>query len=230
MRLNFPGRIYTWRSPTSRLGDALLKTGARDEAIAAYEEAIAVYKEITHHRTDQANAFADWGQCLACAGARAEAVAAWLQAALDTDNVEVANRVAWFLATTPEPRLQNPEKAIQLAKKAVSLAPQNGSYWSTLGAAYYRAGQWHRRGGCAGEGDARSVPGGDSANWFFLAMAQRQLGDAKKARHYYDQAVQWMDKNKPRDEELHRFAPKQRPCWASRKRRSTSNRLSADSA
>ena len=47
--------------------------------------------------------------------------------------------------------------------------------------------------------------GGDSFDWFFLAMANWQLGKKAEARKWYDEAVQWMDKNQPKDEELRRF-------------------------
>ena len=47
--------------------------------------------------------------------------------------------------------------------------------------------------------------GGDSFDWFFLAMAHWQMGEKAEARKWYDQAVQWMDKNRPADEELRRF-------------------------
>jgi hypothetical protein len=47
--------------------------------------------------------------------------------------------------------------------------------------------------------------GGDSFDWFFLAMARWQLGEKEKARTWFDKAVQWMDKNQPRNEELGRF-------------------------
>jgi len=40
---------------------------------------------------------------------------------------------------------------------------------------------------------------------FVLAMAHWQLGHKKEARQWYDKAVQWMDMNKPQDEELRRF-------------------------
>jgi tetratricopeptide (TPR) repeat protein len=45
----------------------------------------------------------------------------------------------------------------------------------------------------------------NSTDWFVLAMAHWQLGDKEQARKWYDQAVRWMDKNKPQDEELRRF-------------------------
>ena len=47
--------------------------------------------------------------------------------------------------------------------------------------------------------------GGDSWHWFFLAMAHWQLGQKGKARKWYDRAVEWMDKNLPRDKWLLRF-------------------------
>ena len=47
--------------------------------------------------------------------------------------------------------------------------------------------------------------GGDSFDWFFLALAHWQLGEKEKARTWFDRAVQWMDKHQPMDEELRRF-------------------------
>jgi hypothetical protein len=43
---------------------------------------------------------------------------------------------------------------------------------------------------------------GTGYDWFFLAMAYCQLGDAQNAQHWYDQAVAWMDQNKPYDGQL----------------------------
>jgi hypothetical protein len=47
--------------------------------------------------------------------------------------------------------------------------------------------------------------GGNSCDWFFLAMSHWQLGKKDEARKWYDQAVPWMDKNQPKNEELRRF-------------------------
>jgi Flp pilus assembly protein TadD len=114
------------------------------------------------------------------------------------------NNVAWLLATCPEERLRDPKRAVELARKAVELAAKEGNYWNTLGAAEYRAGNWKG----ALEAVEKSMAlrqGGDAFDWFFLAMAHRQLGDKDQARKWHDQAVQWMEKNKPDDEELRRF-------------------------
>ena len=47
--------------------------------------------------------------------------------------------------------------------------------------------------------------GGDSFDWFFLAMAYGRLGDTEKARQWYQRATVWMEKNGATNEELGRF-------------------------
>ena len=47
--------------------------------------------------------------------------------------------------------------------------------------------------------------GGDSFDWFFLAMAEWQLGNKGAAREWYEKSVEWMDKNASANEELTRF-------------------------
>ena len=47
--------------------------------------------------------------------------------------------------------------------------------------------------------------GGNSYEWFFLAMAQARLGEPEKARPWYDKAVRWMQEHEPKNDELRRF-------------------------
>ena len=47
--------------------------------------------------------------------------------------------------------------------------------------------------------------GGDSYDWFFLAMAHWQLGQLQEARKWFEQAVDWMEKNKPQDKDFLRY-------------------------
>ena len=114
------------------------------------------------------------------------------------------NNLAWFLATCPDPKLRNAAKAVELSKKAVDLMPHDGNKWNTLGAAHYRTGDW-KAAVTALEKSRELRKGGDSFDWFLLAMAHWQLGDKEQARKWYDQALEWMEKNKPQDEELKRF-------------------------
>jgi tetratricopeptide (TPR) repeat protein len=124
---------------------------------------------------------------------------------IDPDaRTQLLNNQAWVLATHAEPKSRAPGRAVKLAQEAVELAPKEGTIWNTLGVAHYRSGDWK----AASAALTKSMElrnGGDSFDWFFLAMAHWQLDQKKEARKWYDQAVAWMDKNQPQNEELRRF-------------------------
>jgi tetratricopeptide (TPR) repeat protein len=113
------------------------------------------------------------------------------------------NNLAWLLATCPEATFRDPVRAVELAKKATALAPQQGIFWNTLGTARYRAGNWKDAIGALEK--SLKLQGDNGFDWFFLAMAHWQLGEKEKARTWFDQAVQWMDKHPCQNEELRRF-------------------------
>jgi eukaryotic-like serine/threonine-protein kinase len=123
---------------------------------------------------------------------------------LDPNNDLAHNNSAWLLATCPDLKFRDPKRAVTLAKKAVGLDPKQGNWWNTLGVAQYRAGDG-KAVIAALEKSMELSKGGDANDWFFLAMAHWQLGNKEEARKWYDQAVQWMEKNQPKDEELVRF-------------------------
>jgi serine/threonine protein kinase len=120
------------------------------------------------------------------------------------DTLKSMNGLAWLLATCSDPKLLNPNKALALAKQTTERKPKTGDYWNTLGVAYYRTGDWKNAVVALTKSmDLRK--GGDPTDWFFLAMAHWRLDDKEQARKWYNQAVGWTDKNKPKDEELRRF-------------------------
>jgi tetratricopeptide (TPR) repeat protein len=114
------------------------------------------------------------------------------------------NGLAWLLATCPDPKFRNAARAVEHAKKAVELSPKTGYLWNTLGAAHYRAGDWTSA-ITALEKSMELKKGGDSSDWFFLAMAHVRQGEKGEAREWYNKAVRWMDKQHPKTEELRRF-------------------------
>jgi tetratricopeptide (TPR) repeat protein len=214
------------------LGGALADQGKRDEAIATYreairlkpdfayahcrlglvlaqqgklDEAIACFKEAVRLQPEFAESHYYLGIALNNQGKWAEAIAAYQEAIrLKPDHALARNNLAWLLATCPDAPLRDPRQAVLHASKAVELTPDNAGRWNTLGVAQYRNGAWK----AAVEALTKSVQlskGGDSSDFFFLAMAYWQLDEKEQARTWYDQAVQWMAKNKPRDEELHRL-------------------------
>ena len=123
---------------------------------------------------------------------------------LQPDSHMALNNLAWILATCVEPKFRDLARAVRLAKRAANLLPEAANDFNTLGVAQYQAGDWSTSIAALEKGMAIRKSG-DSFYWFFLAMAHWQLGHKDEARKLYDQAVQWMEKNRPTDEELRRF-------------------------
>jgi eukaryotic-like serine/threonine-protein kinase len=101
--------------------------------------------------------------------------------------------------------LRHADRAVELARRAVELEPAQGMFWNTLGVAHYRAGDWKAASAALKKSDDLLKGNDLSFNAFFLALAHWHLGNKAEARKWYDQAVGWMAKNKPQDEELLRF-------------------------
>src|SRR5262249_38666831 len=101
------------------------------------------------------------------------------------------NRLAWFLAVCPEPRLRDPKQAVELARRAVDADPLNGGYLETLGAAHFPAGSWVE---CE-QALTKSMQlrrGGDGFDWVFLAMACYHMGKVGEADRWLDRAGEWL--------------------------------------
>ena len=80
---------------------------------------------------------------------------------------------------------------MKIAKEAVRLSPQSTTAWQALGWAHYRTGDWKQSIDALEEScKFQSNRIGDSAQWFYLAMAHWKLGNKDAARHWYDTAVQ----------------------------------------
>jgi tetratricopeptide (TPR) repeat protein len=216
-------------SPHANLGNALYRQGKADEAIACYrraielnprfvmahndlrhilftqgkiDEALAVSRQEVRLTPDNGQAHAILGLLLGQKQAFAEAIRAYREAIrLGPNDTLSINNLAWLLATCPDPKLRDAAEAVKLAKRAVELDPKNPTFPSTLGAAHYRAGDW-KAAVAALEKSMTLRDGGDSNEWFFLAMAHWKLGAEDEARQWYSRAVQWMEKNDPKNEEL----------------------------
>jgi tetratricopeptide (TPR) repeat protein len=108
----------------------------------------------------------------------------------EPDSAAACNELAWAYLTAPE-ALRNLEDALPLAEKAVRLAPGDANSRNTLGVAYYRAARYRDaaevlRPNLQGQED-RSL----ALDLYVLAMSHHRLGEAARARDYYDWAVRW---------------------------------------
>jgi tetratricopeptide (TPR) repeat protein len=120
------------------------------------------------------------------------------------DGGDGLNLYADFLVDCPDATLWDPARAVGLAEEAVAREPGEGKYWSTLGVARYRTGDWAKA-AVALERSMELLDGGGPGDWFFLAMSRRQQGEREQARAWYDRCVRWMNENPRADESLFRY-------------------------
>src|SRR6185369_3686978 len=104
-------------------------------------------------------------------------------------------RLAWLLATHPNPTSRDVPQALERAGKAVALEPRRGNAWEALGAARYRANDWS--GAIAAMQKARQIFADRAGSYqsFWLAMAHWHLGDEEQARQWFHQGVQWLEEH-----------------------------------
>jgi serine/threonine protein kinase/Flp pilus assembly protein TadD len=202
----------------ARLGRTLMRLEEYAKADKAYRQAIALcekladdFPKVPDHHREIASLADELGNLLDLTGHDAEAEKVYRRTLAVREKLvkdfpgQARDRrdLAWFLANCPNRRLRNPDRAVSLAREAVGLAPRGGDCWRTLGVAHYRAGDWQAAVTALNRATGLRS-GGDSAEWFFLAMAHWQLGEKQQARAWYDRAIQWMNANQPRDETLRR--------------------------
>jgi serine/threonine protein kinase/WD40 repeat protein len=105
------------------------------------------------------------------------------------DSARACNDLAWILISAPE-KFRNAEEAVPLAEKAVRL-DANPLHRNTLAVAYYRVGRYRQAVELLGHNVSDQ---GDSLlafDLYILAMSYHRLGEAVRARDYYDWAVRW---------------------------------------
>jgi tetratricopeptide (TPR) repeat protein/serine/threonine protein kinase len=180
------------------IGDVLFIQKKPDEAEASYRKAVALDPAFD-------GAFVGLGSALRVQGKLAEAIAAYEEAVrLEPKSPDSAHTLARILVTCTDAKLRNAARAIELAEIAVKLDPKKRTYRNTLGVAHYRAGNW-KEASVAIEQSMAMAKGGDSFDWFFLAMIHFQLGETDAARDWYSRAVEWMEGARSTNEELQSF-------------------------
>jgi serine/threonine protein kinase/Flp pilus assembly protein TadD len=117
---------------------------------------------------------------------------------------ECQNALAWALVNCPAAPLRDARGGLALARQAVKATPPKPYYWTTLGAAHYRTGDW--KAAVEALEKALSLKSeGNNFDWFFLAMARWRLGAPEEARRCYDRAAAAMKKTQAVNMELWRL-------------------------
>lgn len=192
-------------------GDRLGSSGRTGEAEEAYrramrrlEKLVVEFPDIPDYPQELARTYFALGLMFGKSSRLREAEQAYRKVIeLKPDSPMALNNIAWILVTC-DPKFRDPARAVELANRAVELMPQEGAYWNTLGVAHYRAGA-HQAALDALQKSIEIRQHGDAFDFLFLGMAHWQLGDEDEARKWYEQAVKWMQKNKPDDDQLRRF-------------------------
>jgi tetratricopeptide (TPR) repeat protein/serine/threonine protein kinase len=230
-----PKNAHAWNSR----GTALLNLGQAAKAVSDFSKAVALTPKLAEAWSGMGNAHLELGEAaMAIAdftkaidldptfagdwyhrgranrdlGRFPEALADYQRAVkmLPTE-ARLHNALGRLLATCPHTDLRDPKQAVDRAKKAVELAPKEADFWNTLGIAHYGVGAW-KPAVTALVKSTELRKGGDACDWLFLAMAHKKLGNDGEASKAYNQAVQWLEKNKAtlakdtaQTEELRRF-------------------------
>jgi serine/threonine protein kinase/WD40 repeat protein len=106
------------------------------------------------------------------------------------DSAQACNDLAWAYLAAPA-ALRDVKAALPLAEKAVQLASGTAVYRNTLGVAYYRAGRYREAVDVLRPNLESQDDRGLAFDLYFLAMSYHRLGEAARARAYYDWAVRW---------------------------------------
>jgi tetratricopeptide (TPR) repeat protein len=113
--------------------------------------------------------------------------------------------LVWVLAAKPGLQEFDESQMVDLGKRGVELMPESAFAWQVLGWAHYRTGEWQAAVEDLDKSIRQQKDGGDSYQWFFLAMAHWQLNNRDEARQWYEKAVVWMEQKRPDNEELAGF-------------------------
>jgi tetratricopeptide (TPR) repeat protein len=179
-------------------GLAHADSGQLNEAIADHSKAVELDRKYTAAWINRGLAhelLGQWDKAIADLSKGIE---------LEPNDHQWYNYLAKLLATRADPKFRDQRRAVELAKKAVELVPKKGAYWNTLGEAHYRAADWQAA-RAALEKSVELRKGGDSLDWYFLAMVHWKLDHKDEAGKIYNRAVQWMKANQPNDDDLRRL-------------------------
>jgi tetratricopeptide (TPR) repeat protein/serine/threonine protein kinase len=173
------------------LGNALHTQNKLDEAIVEYRKAIELDpKDASVHYI--------LGDALKGKGRLDEAIAEYRKALeLDPKRITSLCMLANSWSNGFDPKMRDPVGALRLSQVLVELRPNETAGWKSLAWARYRNGDG--KGAIAAMNKVEELgPEGYSDEWFLLAMAHWQLGEKAEARAWYEKAVAWTDKNRPK--------------------------------
>jgi tetratricopeptide (TPR) repeat protein/serine/threonine protein kinase len=172
-----------------------------EAAESAFRKVIELQPTVDYNHFNLGNALHHKGDVSGAIASFREAIR------LQPRNVNAHMMLSRCLTTGADLKLRDTREGLRMAETAVELAPQSYLTWLVAGWAHYRKGDWKASIAALEKSMAlqKEPQGGDAGQWFFLAMAHRQLGDMAEARRWYDRAEGWMNRNARKSKELQRI-------------------------
>jgi hypothetical protein len=122
---------------------------------------------------------------------------------------DCANDLAWLLANAADPAVKDPALALSLAIKTTEEYPECSTYWNTLGASYYRTGDF-KAASAAFDRSMTLSEGGTAFDYIFLTMTHAQLGNQEQAYRWIAKAMHSIEQHHPDHPELSRLCAEAR--------------------
>ncbi|QVL34101.1 protein kinase [Telmatocola sphagniphila] len=105
---------------------------------------------------------------------------------LNPQDLLAYNQLAWIYVAGPE-KYRDAKKALPLAQRAFELDPNDGSIQNTLAVTLYRSARYREAIDLLNKSRLKNWQN-PASDLYFLAMSYHQLGDAERARNWYEQA------------------------------------------
>lgn len=160
------------------------------EAQGDFKLALSQYRAAVKFAPTQARGWGRLGRLLTRQGEIEAATAVYRSALVSApEDPALSNDLAWLLVADPTRAPRDPKLACELARSAVEKEPGRGGYWTTLGTALFRSGDW--AGACSAlERAAELKTGVDPRDGFVLSMAHAQLGQMTKASSWFQRSFE----------------------------------------
>jgi serine/threonine protein kinase/Flp pilus assembly protein TadD len=170
----------------SNLGFALARLSRPAEAERARREAIRLSPKYGYAHAGLGNLFRDQGKWEQAIAAYEDAIRA------ESNYTFPRSELVKILTNCPEAGLRDYRRALEVATEAAQLAPSSTWELQNLGWAEYRMGHWQAAIDVLEKSCQLQNNGGlgDAYQWFFLAMANQQLGRTNEARRWYDKSFE----------------------------------------
>jgi serine/threonine protein kinase/tetratricopeptide (TPR) repeat protein len=172
-----------------REAEALLRAAAEAEEEKVRQEAIPLTKRVELKPKDPEPWIAR-GRFYASRGKTDRAAEDFFQAfKLGVEDPKLLDQGAHFFLDHGQH-----QRAILVAKRLLEKEPRNGHHWHLLGQIHYGARDY--KAAVAAMHKAIEVfPSSSAYQWFYLAMANWQLGEKDRARRWYQQSMRWIAAN-----------------------------------